>query len=342
MTIKSQKINYQKMDRQKIIIIGAGPAGISAAVQLKRANQKFLLIAEEIGGLVRNANWIENLIGFPEGISGSDYVELLRITVEKFKILLIQEKVHRVEWNGTRFIIKTPNLIFSAEYLIVGTGTLPKSLNIPKEKEAFHQGLLYYDRYKIPVHSRFKSIGIIGGGDASYDYALALKDLSSRVDILQRSKVSTALPLLIKRVEETTNISIHNNFHLARLGVSNSEMKIFGSQFEKSLAFSFDILVIAIGRRPNIDFLSDNLKEIFLLMKNMKMDRQNISHLEFTTENSYISGTNIQKSNNLDEIAKIVKKIWFIGDLISDNYRQISIALGDGVRTAMALDNLLR
>ena len=176
----------------------------------------------------------------------------------------------------------------------------------------------------------------------AYDYALALKDHASRIDILQRSNMSTALPLLKNRVEESSNIAIHKSVNITRLGVSNSQIKIFGSKSEKSLVYSYDIVLIAIGRRPNIDFFSPNLKEIFFFKKEMKMHVYNASQLEDVSEQSNLNTKNADIPRISNGLTKIARKLWFIGDMINENFRQISIALGDGVRTAMELDSLLR
>ncbi len=119
--------------KEKIIIIGGGPAGIAAAIQLKRYNLDPLLFEpEKPGGLLRNANLIENYPGFPNGISGVKLTKLIHKQLESFNIQTRTEKVRTLEFakNNDCFIIQTANSSYNADIVIIATGTKPKKLDI--------------------------------------------------------------------------------------------------------------------------------------------------------------------------------------------------------------------
>ena len=199
-------LNELSKNFHNIIIVGCGPASLSCAVQLSRSEIPFLLITEEIGGLIRNANFIENLLGFPNGITGSEFVSLMLNTIKKYNIPIEQEKVIRVYQENEIFIVETSARTYQCEFLIVGTGTIPIHLEIPGEEEAYKQNRLFYDVYKFTMSLENLQIGIIGSGDAAYDYALNLSRPTNSINIIQRTEDTKALPLLIQRVKKTHSL----------------------------------------------------------------------------------------------------------------------------------------
>ncbi|MHA1110823.1 MAG: NAD(P)/FAD-dependent oxidoreductase [Promethearchaeota archaeon] len=298
------------------IIIGCGPSSLSAAIQLKRANIEFLMIAEEMGGLIRNANLIENLLGFPNGISGKKMVSIMQETIEKFEIPVIYAKVGNVKYDKKQYWITTyhdlgtppTELTFSCEYLIVGTGTIPNTLEIPGEEEALGRNLLFYDIYKFTGNRDNLRIGIIGSGDAAYDYALNLVIDSNSIEILQRGNKSNALPLLLNRVGEKSNIMVKSNISVRAIKTVDNQLNIELETEHGTVSKNFDLIFVTIGRSPNISLLSPELREKFLESK----------------EGEWLN-----------------KKIWFIGDVKNKQHRQLAIAMADGIKAAMEITAML-
>lgn len=197
------------------LIIGGGPAGIAAAIQLKRAGLRIAIFEKnEIGGLLRNANKVENYLGF-DGKSGEKIVEVFVAQLEKHEIEVISEEVLTVTHG---FVVKTANAEYESKTVIVATGTKPRKLDI--------EGV-YYEIADLPPLTQPKKFLVIGGGDVAFDYALNLHARGHYVKI--RTKVPLkCLSLLIERA--------------VAAGIKYSENE------DKDV----DYILVAIGRDSNL------------------------------------------------------------------------------------------
>ncbi len=295
-----------------VIILGCGPSSISAAVQLTRAGIPILVITKEIGGLIQNANLIENLVGYSKGVTGKNLASILVDTLERFKIPVVKENVLGVHQEENLFVIKTEKQVYRCEYLVVGTGTIPNKLHVPGEEEGHSAKLLYYDIYKFTDIEPSMTFGIVGGGDAAYDYALNLSKHPCNIEILQRRKKSSALSLLQRRVQDSSNISIITDIRVKNIELNPNNLKLKLESTEGKVIKEFDRLFITVGRSPNISFLSQKLSQFYI----DKFD---------------------SNRNNYREYPEQIEKIWFIGDVKNQKYRQLAIAMGDGIKAAMQI-----
>lgn len=278
----------------QVIIIGAGPAGVAAAIQLKRFGIDFLHIEkDEIGGLLNNANLVENYMGFPEGIKGKDLTEYFKKHIQRLSVSIIKEKVLKADYANI-FLIETDKNTYKSEYLIIATGTNPRKLVLISN----NSNRIFYEIKNLP-EIKNNTIVIIGGGDAAFDYAINLS-ANNNVFVLNRSKTTKCLPLLFDRVSKIKNIKYFENTEVLDFKESNNKI-IFNTNNKELSMIEADYLIVAIGREPNIDFLGEGL---------------------------------VKLKNNLDN-----KKLFFIGDLKNENYRQASIAAGDGIKAAMTIYN---
>lgn len=288
-----------------VALIGGGPACLTAAMQLTRAGLDNLLITDEIGGKIRNANLIENLLGFPKGISGEEYVQLLKQQIRKQNVKYITRTVKSVEYknigiNAFRFLIETNKELIQSQYLIVGTGSKPKKLGIQGEEEAFSKKKLFYENYNARNHVKGKNVIIIGGGDIAYDYALNHKDSADNISIVQRSKISKSIHILQDRAHHAENISILAGVIPSKIKFDGKTLVLSAKKDDKILLVIGDMVIVAIGREPNLDIVSEKLLEVY----------------EGKAENSHL---------------------YFVGDVKKNNYRQVSIAMGDGMKAAMEI-----
>ncbi|MHA1667330.1 MAG: NAD(P)/FAD-dependent oxidoreductase [Candidatus Heimdallarchaeaceae archaeon] len=284
----------------QVALVGCGPACATAAIQLSRSGLDILVITKEIGGTIRNANLIENLLGFPQGIRGDQYINRVILQLEKNKIPIIFHEVESIEYIDDLFNISTENADISSEYLIIGTGTVPKKLDIKGEMEAFENHALFYEVYKAKESCYNKDIVIIGSGDVAYDYALNLKDTAKTTHILQRTEKTKSIPILQQRVKKSENILVEKNVlpeEIKILDKTTISAKVNGkvSQIET------DIIIVAIGREPNISFFSELFKKKY--------------------ENKSLEPSTL----------------YFVGDVKKENYRQISVAMGDAMKVAMEI-----
>ena len=288
----------------RIALIGGGPACATAAVQLVRSGNEAIIIAEEIGGTIKNANLIENLIGFPEGIKGWEFVNLIKAQLLNNKVPYISERVETIEYKESKYLVATSQSEIQAEYLIVGTGSTPKKLEIKGEEEAFQNNKLFYEIYEGKQFTEEKTILIIGSGDVAYDYAMNLCKTAKNISIIQRTSSTKSLPLLQERVEKESKIRIVKNREPVEIILQEEEVILLTEMENKIFPIEADLILVAIGRVPNIQFLSQELR----------------AEYEETLE-----GT----------------KLYFVGDAKKGNYRQVSIAMGDGMKAAMEINKRL-
>ncbi len=159
-----------------VVIIGGGPAGIAAAGQLYRMGIEAVLFEQEtLGGLMRQADWIENYPGFPSGIKGEDLARRFCEGLEHRAVDARKEQVLALDFTPAdrAFAVTTDHGRLSADRVIVASGTKPKSLPLFDEMDAAGRSRIFFDRTKIPADGR-RRVAVIGAGDIALDYALSL------------------------------------------------------------------------------------------------------------------------------------------------------------------------
>lgn len=289
------------MDRD-LSIIGAGPAGLTAALQLMRCGIKPLIFEEaDICGLLDNAGWIENYPGFPGGIKGTDLRALFQRQFKAYEPDLIRARVRKLRFHREQelFLIETDGRHYRSRQLVIASGTRPKKIpeieNWPKE---FTKYVLYEIRTLWPVKN--KNIIIVGGGDIAADYALHLSR-GNQVILLCRGSRLKALPLLRRRIGMRPDIRIFYGMRFESIAPGSERPMAIDIAYAGGFArLETDYLVGAIGREPNKEFYTPELREQEALLVR-------------------------------DE------KLILIGDVHNGSFRQIAIAAGDGLRAAMRL-----
>ncbi len=290
--------------RHRAAIIGAGPAGITAAVQLNRYGIDFVLFERnKPGGSVINANLIENYPGFPDGISGPSLAELLNRHLMKFDIDFIKEEVIELNYENEEFIIKSERNIYNAGLVVIACGASPKEpdIYIPDDCSA----RVYHEIAGLAAVSD-KIIAILGAGDVAFDYALNLAR-NNTVLIINRSNTTKCLPILKDRALASSNISLIESSAVESLHMNNSGLilKIRDSSNNKIKELAISYLLFATGKKSKIDFFTTTVCE------------------------------------RLDEL-KTSGRLYIAGDVKNYGYRQVSIAVGDGMKCAMEINKLLR
>lgn len=287
------------MQAEKVVIIGAGPAGVTAAIQLKRYGVPFVLLEKErVGGLLWNANLVENYPGFPAGVNGTRLISLIEKQMERMGVEVLSEKVLRVTINSNKkFNIKAQVHTYVTSYLIVASGTQPKPLPIQIPEGA--QDRVFSDVYHL-FNVNEKRIVIVGGGDAAFDYALNLVKRGNFVTILNRGGEVKCLRLLWERAMTEPLIQYRARTPVCGVGLDVTLAESGGEtvgrlkvRLDAGEVLGADYLLFAIGRIPQKDFLSAEL------------------------------------------VNQDIKGLYFVGDVKNGLYRQAAIAAGDGLRAAM-------
>lgn len=243
------------MPAENVVIIGAGPAGAAAAIQLKRYGIPFLLLEKErVGGLLWNANLVENYPGFPSGVSGPRLVGLIEKQMQRLGVEIHQEEIIRVVNNPKEksFLTTTKSKNHTSTHVLIASGTRPKEPNLYIPDAC--QEAVFFDVHPL-LAMKNKQILIVGGGDAAFDYALNLGKKRNYVTILNRGGKVKCLQLLWDRVMAEQHIR-----YLQDSPVSEVQAQKGGSRLrirtEADQTFEADYLLFAIGRRPNTDFIS--------------------------------------------------------------------------------------
>ena len=293
------------MEIKEVVIIGAGPAGIATAIQLKRYHiEPVILEQNEIGGLLRNANLVENYPGFPEGITGLALVELFRKQLDNTGIKVDFERVLELEYNDKIFSTRTDHRVIKSAVVVIATGTKPKEIAHPPILDDIINRV-FYEIYPI-IGIKNKKIGIIGAGDAAFDYALSLSQRNN-VTILNRSSRVNCIPLLWERCMKSDNISYSPDITVRDIIKADNGLLLncIENRSREEMSVCVDFLVVAIGREPCLDFMGEELRK---------------------------QSVDLIKSNRL----------FMVGDVKNGIYRQTAICVGDGVKAAMKIDRIIR
>jgi thioredoxin reductase (NADPH) len=286
------------MTKEAVSIIGAGPAGIAAAIQLKRSGMvPFVVEKERVGGLLKNAHWVENYPGFPGGIAGLHLVSLLERQLVGHGLEVLFEEVINVELDGDAFCVETTKRRWMSLIVIVASGTKPRKISdvaIPSGAEE----RIFYEMY--PLRDVVgKTIAIVGAGDAAFDYALNF-GRNNDIVILSRSEKSRCLPLLRERAGRSPRITVLDETIVRQIAVGREGLHIECVSREKQTCHRVDFLVFAIGREPQLDFLSETVRK---------------------------------RQRELEESGLL----YHIGDVHNGPFRQTAIAVGDGIKAAMRI-----
>ena len=296
-------MNPNQMDNFQVVIIGAGPAGLAAAMQLKRQGIDPLVLERKlVGGLLLNANCVENYPGFVGGISGPELVALFMDQAEGLGVLIEQEEVLSASFEDNYFRIVTNKRKLKSQLLVAGSGTKPRKITDDLYSEEWGRSL-YYEVYPL-LEEKDRDIVIIGAGDAAFDYALNLSR-NNRVTILNRGSKIKALPLLFDRIKDNKEVRYLTNTEITSVSKTTSDkLNIFIKSTSPERSIECDYLLAAIGREPEYSFADPSI---------------------------------------IDELDKLLKdhKLFLIGDLQNGSFRQTTIAVADGIRAAMLIAQIL-
>ncbi len=286
------------------MIVGAGPAGLAAAIQLKRNGIDAQLFEREVvGGLLWNANLVENYPGFPQGITGPVLVRRMIRQAKHLGIDAIRQEVTDIKYEQGLFHVATRQGQLVAHILVIATGTKPIPLagySIPKGLE----NRVYYEVRGL-LTKKNKSMVIVGSGDAAFDYALNL-GRKNLVVVLNRGDDLRCLPLLWERAQKVANITYHQKTQVMQLRPNTPAGLLVDCQGPAGeLQFHADYLIGAVGREARLDCFSDSF---------------------------------CQQVQGLQDMGVL----YLIGDVKNGIYRQTSIAVGDGVMAAMSICRCLK
>lgn len=269
-----------------VIIIGAGPAGISASIYLKRANVNCLLLESEApGGLLNKIHKIENYPGFTDD-TGSILAFRMYSQVESLGIDLKIEKVINIKSTNGSYEVFTKNNVFVSKYIIIATGRTPKKLEVKNSEKYEGKGISYCAVCDGALY-RNKDIAIVGGGNTAIDTANYMSNIANKIYIINRSSNLRADQKSQEEIKKLENVNVLYNTKLK--DIIGDDTGVQGVVLEDGTEINLSGIFVCIGQTNNSAFYQ-NL--------NLKTDNRGIvvdKDLKTTANNVYACGDSISK-----------------------------------------------
>ena len=301
----------------KTIIIGSGPAGLTAAIYAGRANLKPIVFeGNQPGGQLTITTDVENFPGFPDGVMGPEMMDLFRNQAKKFGAECFFKHVTKVDFSSKPFKVYVGDEEFLSETVILSTGASARMLGLEAEKDLMGYGIstcATCDGYFF----KDKEIVVVGGGDSAMEEASFLTKFAKKVTIIHRREVFKASKIMLERARNNPKIDIMVNKSILDIkgnqkdGVSSIILK--DTLDGKETVFNCEGVFYGIGHIPNTDFLS------------MFLD---------VDENGYIITKADSTRTNIDGV-------FACGDVQDSHYRQAITAAGSGCMAAIDAEKFL-
>ena len=262
-----------------LVTIGAGPAGLSAALYTTREDITTLLFEKGvIGGLAAITDWIDNYPGFPKGVAGLELSDNLRLQAERFGAVIELGEVMSITDKGTHKLLATTSGDIKARAVLIATGSDYKKLGIPGEAEYFARGVHYCATCDGAFY-RGKKLVVVGGGNSAVQEAIFLTRYATHIDLLVRGDSMRASEVLQHELKDYKDkISVHFNTTTDEIVAKDNvvtHVVSTNSKTGKQKNIITDGVFIFIGLRPNTGFLKDTkiaLDGIGLIKSDSKLE----------------------------------------------------------------------
>jgi len=295
-----------------VIIVGAGPAGLTAAIYTSRRSMKTLVLGKGLSDQVSETPHVENYPGF-EKIEGFKLIQKFEEQVRDFGVEVIFEEVVKTTPKKDSFIVNTVKKSYEGKTIILAFGKTPRTLNIPGEKEFTGKGVSYCATCDAPLF-RDKTVAIIGGGNAALDGALLLSKIAKKVYLVHRRDEFRGFEAEVEKVKKRNNIE---------LVLNNVAVEFKGDKVLKSIIvenvntkekkeLKVDGVFVEIGSDVKTDFVKDLVK----------LDKNNYIIINKNCETSRPG-------------------VFAAGDVTNTPFKQIVVAAGEGAKAGLNAYNYL-
>lgn len=297
-----------------VIIIGSGPAGLTAAIYTARANLAPLVIAGmEQGGQITLTDDLENYPGFPDGVKGFELYQILEKQAQRFGAEMLYDVVTQVDLKGSAKKVKTADKEFTAKAVIIATGSTPKKLNILGEKEYTGKGVSYCATCDGFFYTG-KHVAVIGGGNSALDEGLFLTRFADRVTIIHRRDRLRADAILQERAFQNEKIEFIWDTVVEVVAGDKvvTGLKLRNVKTQETTDFAVDGVFVFVGHFPNVELFKDQIK---------------------LDDAGYIDTDNRTFTN--------IAGVFACGDVQDNIYRQAITAAGTGCQSAIEAEKYI-
>ena len=288
-----------------LIIIGAGPAGITASVYAARKRMEFLIISEDIGGQAAWSGDIENYTGY-QFVTGPELAAKFQEHMEKYDIeIKEEEKVIDIKKAGDLFEITTGKNKYSSKTVIIASGKRSRELGVPGETEFKNRGLTYCATCDGPLFSG-KDVAVIGGGNSALDAALQLERIANKIYLINNTSSLQGDEIMREKVQKSGKVKVFNKTNVVSIKGDTFTKEIIVNQ-EKEISIPVQGVFVEIGLIPNSEF-TDIVKK------------------------NEIGEIKVNSSNETN-----TPGIYAAGDVTDVPEKQIIVAAGEGAKAALSI-----
>jgi len=236
-----------------VIIIGSGPAGLTAAIYTTRANLKTLLVAGSVwGGQLQLTTLVENYPGFPDGIQGPDLMTAMRKQAEKFGAEIIDDNLKLADFSKKPFTITVGEKTYEGKSVIIATGADPKWIGVKGEKELLGKGVSSCATCD-GAFFKEKDVIVVGGGDTAMEDATFLTHFAKSVTVVHRRDEFKASHIMLERAKANPKIKFMFNTEVKEVKGDQkvSSVVLLNNKTNKTSELLIDGVFVAIGHVPN-------------------------------------------------------------------------------------------
>jgi thioredoxin reductase (NADPH) len=300
--------------RTKVLIIGSGPAGLTAAIYASRANLEPIVLAGVVpGGQLMITSDVENYPGFPEGILGPELMAKFREQAERFGTRIFDVDVERVDLSERPFRAWARGIEYRADSIIVATGASALWLGLESETRLRGRGVSACATCD-GFFFRGKEIAVVGGGDTALEEATYLTRFASKVHLLHRRDQFRASKIMVDRAYDNPKIQVHTNVAIDEVlgGAKVEGLRVRDTISDEVRDVPMEGLFVAIGYRPNTEVFKEQLE---------------------VDEKGYLVVH--------DETGSKIEGVFIAGDVHDHRYRQAVTAAADGCKAAIDAERWL-
>lgn len=295
-----------------VVMIGAGPAALTAAIYTTREEIETVLYEKAIvGGLAATTDWIDNYPGYAQGIEGLKLADELREQAERFGAKIDFGTVEKIERSGDVIKLSVDDNEVLARSVLIATGSDHRKLGVPGEEEYFAKGVHYCATCDGAFYKE-KRLIVVGGGNSGVQEALFLTRFATHIDLLVRSELRASEVLLRKLEEAKDKITVHTNVLVDEIIAENDVVvgaKIRNKQTDEQSVVNADGVFIFIGLIPNTWFLAGS---------DIELDEHGFVKANADLETS-------------------MPGVFVAGDVREGATMQIAAAVGDGATAALKM-----